>query len=159
MIRRPPRSTLFPYTTLFRSDLEPRLAVVGGIDEVDGALHDGRELHRQLEGAAAGVAPVKRDGTRLHRRRQPAAHDHAALRDADQRGDRGAERALALGGDAAAPHQHGVRGLGQLSELHVRRPRARDGLDFRSEEHTSELQSLAYLVCRLLLEKKKTNYR
>src|SRR2546423_7767597 len=34
-------------------------------------------------------------------------------------------------------------------------PRARSGTLFRSEEHTSELQSLAYLVCRLLLEKKK----
>src|SRR2546426_2823262 len=46
--------------------------------------HDGRELHRQLEGAAAGVAPVERDGTRLHRRRQPAAHDHAALRRSEE---------------------------------------------------------------------------
>src|SRR3712207_7628258 len=37
MIRRPPRSTLFPYTTLFRSaDLEPRLGVVGGADGADG---------------------------------------------------------------------------------------------------------------------------
>src|SRR5712672_4491181 len=37
--------------------------------------------------------------------------------------------------------------------------RARSGRRCRSEEHTSELQSLAYLVCRLLLEKKKTNNR
>src|SRR3712207_8732480 len=78
MIRRPPRSTLFPYTTLFRS---------------------GR--------------PLPRNGDR----------------------DRG-------GG-------------------HPRRPRGRDGggrplrLCPRSEEHTSELQSRQYLVCRLLLEKKK----
>src|SRR2546425_6097933 len=72
MIRRPPRSTLFPYTTLFRSDL---------------------------------------------RRRDPVGR---VLR-----------------------HALGAR----------RRPRGGQG---RSEEHTSELQSLAYLVCRLLLEKKKT---
>src|SRR2546425_9485186 len=56
---------------------------------------------------------------------------------------------------------------GQIHELPVGVPhRARDveqrlalghALDVRSEEHTSELQSLAYLVCRLLLEKKKKN--
>src|SRR5258705_12211894 len=71
MIRRPPRSTLFPYTTLFRSLRQPRLG------------HPHRAQARQLHGAPA------------HRR-----------------------------GD-------------------------------RSEEHTSELQSLRHLVCRLLLEKKK----
>src|SRR3712207_8943544 len=84
MIRRPPRSTLFPYTTLFRSD--PRL------------LRPGR--HRR--GA---------DRRQRHRPRGGRAGRHA------------------LGG---GPH----------------RPR-------RSEEHTSELQSRQYLVCRLLLEKKK----
>src|SRR2546425_4324865 len=78
MIRRPPRSTLFPYTTLFRSVPALRPGVPGG----------------RPRGA--------------DRRARPAAQ--------------GAGRA------AAAP---------------------------RSEEHTSELQSLAYLVCRLLLEKKK----
>src|SRR2546425_2160806 len=39
----------------------------------------------------------------------------------------------------------------------IRRARAETALGWRSEEHTSELQSLAYLVCRLLLEKKKNN--
>src|SRR2546425_9403652 len=77
MIRRPPRSTLFPYTTLFRSLGEPQPVAPLGYGE--GARH----------------------------RPPPTA---AALRSALQ----------------------------------------------RSEEHTSELQSLAYLVCRLLLEKKKT---
>src|SRR2546422_1352273 len=79
MIRRPPRSTLFPYTTLFRSAVEQR------------AVQD------------VGVA-----------------HD---------------------------PPQVG-RGPVDLSGLHP--------VDvFRSEEHTSELQSRLHLVCRLLLEKKK----
>src|SRR3712207_7871335 len=82
MIRRPPRSTLFPYTTLFRSRPE--------------AL--GRR-HR------AGRVPVDE----LRRVVAPAGHD--------------VRRALGLGR--------------------------------RSEEHTSELQSRQYLVCRLLLEKKK----
>src|SRR2546425_5665845 len=90
MIRRPPRSTLFPYTTLFRS------AVVGH-------LLAGLELAAQtrpLEPPDAIVLPLGTGGT--------AAGVALAL--------------AALG---------------------------------RSEEHTSELQSLAYLVCRLLLEKKK----
>src|SRR3712207_8818285 len=87
MIRRPPRSTLFPYTTLFRS---PRL--------------DDAELPR-----------------RFAVQRRPVAH---------------------------GPH----RRLPHLC------PRALDrrGQGARSEEHTSELQSRQYLVCRLLLEKKKT---
>src|SRR3712207_9052347 len=88
MIRRPPRSTLFPYTTLFRSDRQ-------------------RQEERQH-----GVGPG--------RPRVPAP----SLR-------------LALPGAAC------------------RRPDLRL-LDPRSEEHTSELQSRQYLVCRLLLEKKKS---
>src|SRR2546425_8092317 len=80
MIRRPPRSTLFPYTTLFRSIARGGLGGVGNAD---------------------------------HRAQLDRERDHLAnLRDA----------------------------LGRVG---------------RSEEHTSELQSLAYLVCRLLLEKKK----
>src|SRR3712207_7640194 len=89
MIRRPPRSTLFPYTTLFRSALE----------EADVPLvHD---LHRAL--------PAQ----------QPPGRVRAEVEEV-------------------------VRG-GALAE-----PRLRA----RSEEHTSELQSRQYLVCRLLLEKK-----
>src|SRR2546425_9711144 len=89
MIRRPPRSTLFPYTTLFRS-------------EGQGAHGDREEaVRRGYPPAGAG----RSDPLELARRAGP--------------------------GGAEAD----------------RRP--------RSEEHTSELQSLAYLVCRLLLEKKK----
>src|SRR3712207_7717946 len=87
MIRRPPRSTLFPYTTLFRSGLL-------------------RLLH------ADDVGPLRLPG--LPGRRRP-------LR-------RRERRHLPL--DAGPDHR-------------------------RSEEHTSELQSRQYLVCRLLLEKKK----
>src|SRR3712207_8225947 len=92
MIRRPPRSTLFPYTTLFRS------AICG---------RRGAPRHpRQLD--LAGPDPL------------------------------GADRAL---DGAARLEREGV----------VEDPRRP-----RSEEHTSELQSRQYLVCRLLLEKKKT---
>src|SRR3712207_8653489 len=93
MIRRPPRSTLFPYTTLFRSGAGERHEVLAherpvALDAVD----------------AVGAALDLR-----HR-----AHPGEA------------------GGDEAADKR-------------------------RSEEHTSELQSRQYLVCRLLLEKKKKN--
>src|SRR3712207_7323115 len=97
MIRRPPRSTLFPYTTLFRS-----LQAVG--DEERPAA-DGQEDH---------VA-----GLRLHP--VDAFLDHA----------------LHAAQDPLA---------GRPIEILDAR---------RSEEHTSELQSRQYLVCRLLLEKKK----
>src|SRR3712207_9009865 len=90
MIRRPPRSTLFPYTTLFRS-------------------RDLRLARRRDHEAAL----------RHRRRARPAAQP-------DLQGEGDGDARLADGG----PHG-------------------------RSEEHTSELQSRQYLVCRLLLEKKK----
>src|SRR3712207_7325672 len=92
MIRRPPRSTLFPYTTLFRSAGGGRL---GG--EV--AVHR-PAVHRAVGQRVRGAVP---------RARHPGVADAAQL-------------------------------PGDLP---------------RSEEHTSELQSRQYLVCRLLLEKKK----
>src|SRR3712207_8628038 len=102
MIRRPPRSTLFPYTTLFRS--------------VGPAV--GRDVHRD-HGllAVVGVAVVGRD--------------------LEGAGLGGPGRVLATVDPVVVVQ---VGGGGQ-----------------RSEEHTSELQSRQYLVCRLLLEKKKTN--
>src|SRR3712207_7000573 len=96
MIRRPPRSTLFPYTTLFRS-------------RADDVVRDAGRIRHPLEA-----------------RREPAG----------VRGERG-DRALEL--DVAG--RESVLLLG--------------GSGPRSEEHTSELQSRQYLVCRLLLEKKK----
>src|SRR5947209_12882567 len=85
MLRRPPTSTLFPYTTLFRS------------------------------------------------RPPPAPGDGRLVVPAGGRAD-------------AARHRARVQSVGQAAER---------ALDVRSEEHTSELQSRQYLVCRLLLEKKK----
>src|SRR3712207_7007423 len=93
MIRRPPRSTLFPYTTLFRS------VRVGRAPGIEGQLVTGLRL------------------------------PHSLAPDADDR------RVIRLGVGLEAPVQPG-----------------------RSEEHTSELQSRQYLVCRLLLEKKKKKY-
>src|SRR3712207_7362584 len=99
MIRRPPRSALFPYTTLFRS---------------------------QVAGHAAQVSQV--DGLRVGQFR------------GYQRPTVGPGHLVAHG----AATRHGDESGGQL--LPVER---------RSEEHTSELQSRQYLVCRLLLEKKR----
>src|SRR3712207_8644532 len=99
MILRPPRSTLFPFTTLFRS--------------VDAHALLGRELDRQVEREAVGVVQLERLGGA-----DPLEPAFARPRDV-------------LGEDPRA----------LLDRL-------------RSEEHTSELQSRQYLVCRLLLEKK-----
>src|SRR2546430_6798165 len=92
MIRRPPRSTLFPYTTLFRSTL-------GGLVGVPYAL--------------SSLVGVKNDLNVFEHTLEPTVF-----------------HAESVGGAAHA---------------------------LRSEEHTSELQSQSNLVCRLLLEKKKTD--
>src|SRR3712207_7008782 len=93
MIRRPPRSTLFPYTPLFRSG------------------RPGPHPHRRgRRGRRAPVQPPRRA-------REPSRRRHHA--------------------------RQGGAGLGA----------------HRSEEHTSELQSRQYLVCRLLLEKKKKKFK
>src|SRR2546427_8972714 len=93
MIRRPPRSTLFPYTTLFRSITEPTLATRLGltIDDLTSTFHPYLTLSEGIKLAAQAFT--------------------------------------------------------------------KDEVRSRSEEHTSELQSQSNLVCRLLLEKKKTDLR
>src|SRR3712207_8898721 len=93
MIRRPPRSTLFPYTTLFRSRCASAGACASGVARMI-ALPPGTRIY-----LACGVTDMR-------------------------------------------------KGIGSLAVL------VQETL--RSEEHTSELQSRQYLVCRLLLEKKKT---
>src|SRR3712207_8849697 len=101
MIRRPPRSTLFPYTTLFRSVPVPNRL---GVEHVIGDVR--HLLARGERGTAAGREVV-----------------------------------VDLPGDA----------VGAVRPQHVH------AVGGRSEEHTSELQSRQYLVCRLLLEKKNIN--
>src|SRR3712207_7698523 len=94
MIRRPPRSTLFPYTTLFRSSRYEEILPLAA-----------------LESMAAGLPVV----------------------------------ATRSGGLAEIVPEEGLAPVGDVAALAAR---------VRSEEHTSELQSRQYLVCRLLLEKK-----
>src|SRR3712207_8407413 len=100
MIRRPPRSTLFPYTTLFRSARQ--------------------QLDMVREGPRAQEVRMAEEVVR---------QAEAGLRDAEAN-----------------------RARRRISDADV--ATAQTGVD-RSEEHTSELQSRQYLVCRLLLEKKK----
>src|SRR2546425_9288111 len=99
MIRRPPRSTLFPYTTLFRSSRLP------GRDPASKSNHPAGAEKAPL--ACRANCPRTKNGQRMQCTHQPFSREW----------------------------------MGWKSS--------------RSEEHTSELQSLAYLVCRLLLEKKK----
>src|SRR2546422_7819772 len=94
MIRRPPRSTLFPYTTLFRSSLDPSHAKAH--NNLGAALH--------MQGKMDAALTCYRKALELDPAQPQANQNYAA---------------------------------------------------FRSEEHTSELQSRLHLVCRLLLEKKK----
>src|SRR3712207_7661647 len=96
MIRRPPRSTLFPYTTLFRSwlGLDRPVMIVGGW-------------------LVVGVQTTENDAP-----------------------------------DSSGP-------FAEPDRFSIRRPPPTVKQAGRSEEHTSELQSRQYLVCRLLLEKKK----
>src|SRR3712207_7363246 len=98
MIRRPPRSTLFPYTTLFRSH--------------SAQIYPEAQLIQQGRGLCSG---------------------HASWRK--------------------------TKGIAYHSGVPIHLERQRCASSQRSEEHTSELQSRQYLVCRLLLEKKKTMER
>src|SRR3712207_8309455 len=97
MIRRPPRSTLFPYTTLFRSAV-PRT---------------GPKRSNARPKASAAATP---------------------------------EQNTKISVASENPKRAGIQSA-----------QAFQGMCARSEEHTSELQSRQYLVCRLLLEKKKSN--
>src|SRR3712207_9020900 len=96
MIRRPPRSTLFPYTTLFRSKV--------------------KDLHAWIFDRDWEVKKIGRLAERVRKRNEDLVVRRVDMRRWDE----------------------------ELARV-------------RSEEHTSELQSRQYLVCRLLLEKKKKN--
>src|SRR2546425_8115863 len=102
MIRRPPRSTLFPYTTLFRS--------IRGLCNLPNGACPFFDLENQL----AGLKP--------------------------------------LSFESGASISGGTENTQYFASGTVKDD---GGIIERSEEHTSELHSLAYLVCRLLLEKKK----
>src|SRR3989449_5142302 len=149
MIRRPPRSTLFPYTTLFRS----LVVVADDLEAVRVGVERLPRLDRLRLDAADGDAPYFGFGRDVvDQRRHLVLLGHEAAHHAEQG---------AVGLDPAAQVLHGAArqvllrlvddGL-QAVRLGLHGP---DLLARRSEEHTSELQSRLHLVCRLLLEKKK----
>src|SRR2546422_6439104 len=144
MIRRPPRSTLFPYTTLFRSPpLQPCAESRGRRGE---PLECGRAATDGVGGARGGRLSGR--GVRVGLR-APGAHRHLRLRRRAPNHQSFARRPSARQAGAALRAPHHPRAV-RLGAEPAALPRPR-----RSEEHTSELQSRLHLVCRLLLEKKK----
>src|SRR3712207_9255320 len=133
MIRRPPRSTLFPYTTLFRSIAMSDPTDLERLDEIASALHARVVPHVATAGA---IEVVLRKGDATQRVLQEAASGFriSLVKETEQ-----GEEILDL--DRLATDSD----MSPIIKL----------VDTRSEEHTSELQSRQYLVCRLLLEKKK----
>src|SRR2546426_2182655 len=145
MIRRPPRSTLFPYTTLFRS-LGQRLGLA--LQQEPEVLHRA-DPHEALVPAAA----VERDRRRAAARVAP----HEAPRQLSPL-DRRPRRPEAVGEIAQRPRHRTPAAADRTPADPRLAPVRRLLVDHeveRSEEHTSELQSPCNLVCRLLLEKKK----
>src|SRR5256885_10991380 len=149
MIRRPPRSTLFPYTTLFRSKqrvreiIERAAATHGAMGTPEQQIGDFYAAFMDEAAIEAnGLAPVQADLQRI-----AAANTHDEL--ARLFGEPGFESLfdVQLPADFKNPDRYAV----VITESTLGLP-DRDYY-LRSEEHTSELQSPCNLVCRLLLEK------
>src|SRR3989441_12817591 len=143
MIRRPPRSTLFPYTTLFRSAVREILPCCGSTNWAAG-MASKRPLPNEASVIAASDVTWRSLG---------ASDWLEAFQSHPRIGESRAERAAPAQSSAwSAQEQQKVSTADDAIKLAL----AQGNRDYeRSEEHTSELQSLAYLVCRLLLEKKK----
>src|SRR2546426_8956500 len=169
MIRRPPRSTLFPYTTLFRSQ----------------PAEQASELFVRVGRRAAELARVQvrlrgaHGDLRIARAAQRGVDRGPARRDVGHVGDEHRVGSCALGLPAQQVEQYAAAvfllALDEEAEVHrrsaaallnrleqaehlalvIRRATREQLAVARSEEHTSELQSPCNLVCRLLLEKKK----
>src|SRR3989449_2221050 len=155
MIRRPPRSTLFPYTTLFRSltrrytasiietlgpDSDVPAPDVNTNERVMAWIMDTYSMHhRHTVTAVVTGKPVEMGGS-LGRREATGRGCMIVTREAL------GKLGMTLKGARVA-----VQGFGNVGSV------AAELMAQRSEEHTSELQSRLHLVCRLLLEKKKKN--
>src|SRR3989441_4899598 len=159
MIRRPPRSTLFPYTTLFRShgSLTTRLRLFHQSSHLGDeymAHTNARRIDLTFQAVELLVA---RETTRWRvygGGDYIFAHSPTDLKPGVLHGGlefRQPGSLLRLGRGAAG------RFVAGLDVKSIQDRGWQGGGSVRSEEHTSELQSLAYLVCRLLLEKKKKN--
>src|SRR3712207_5679917 len=171
MIRRPPRSTLFPYTTLFRSLTNVREAVVNAIpNTLKLAVTVGIGFFIAFIGFANAGIVVKSPDTfvKLGDFTTPTVFITCmgiiVIVILSKKNIRGAllwgivistliSWLYALGNTQVAAEVYGIHLPNGIFKYESIKPVAFK-LDFRSEEHTSELQSRQYLVCRLLLEKK-----
>src|SRR2546422_5199140 len=171
MIRRPPRSTLFPYTTLFRS---PQLAALKPLwdNKSLGVIHavgspDSTRSHFDaqdyMESGTPGVKSTA-DGWLNRYCRHDREHDDTPFRAVAF----GPQLPRILAGSAPSLAIDDLQAFGLRAPEGAARDRltrafeqlyAGSATGLRSEEHTSELQSRLHLVCRLLLEKKKTCFR
>src|SRR2546422_6547611 len=178
MIRRPPRSTLFPYTTLFRSDFRIYRRQDGG-------------LQLAYRGAIGRIDRGEPSSDTVALREQVVQRGETVVIDDVTRDKRIADAALSVQSLIMVPLKFGDQVIGTLELEHHKRKtyRSKDVVTIatfanqlataihitelrrplvetvetltqqlgtlRSEEHTSELQSRLHLVCRLLLEKKK----
>src|SRR3989475_10480086 len=174
MIRRPPRSTLFPYTTLFRS-LDERAQVTGGavrelhdagrlaVEQDDVAAPDVGGFHLIIDRPSRGrkISRLSVESTGWHqvgkrqRPREVPREDPVPPRPRAGPLGRRAE-AVTVGREPDVPGRPPREGILREPPHDLRTPLQQAGDEGRSEEHTSELQSQSNLVCRLLLEKKKT---
>src|SRR3989449_3714701 len=164
MIRRPPRSTLFPYTTLFRSAsaVMAGLTVVPVKSDATGNI-DVRDLREKAAAHKSKLAALMVTYPSTHgvfessiREICRIVHEHGGqvyMDGANTNAQVGLCRPADFGADVChlnlhktfcIPHGGGGPGMGPICVA-----------AHRSEEHTSELQSRLHLVCRLLLEKKK----
>src|SRR2546429_8985657 len=144
MIRRPPRSTLFPYTTLFRS-------IVFGI-EIHGEGNASRRTtsNEQGFGKFGGALGFRFAAFRFQRaiEIEKAPESQGGIEET-RRGE--IQRAdIELGAERSQRRVALIDRANSAIKLELA-----PGREIRSEEHTSELQSRLHLVCRLLLEKKK----
>src|SRR5256884_5963668 len=169
MIRRPPRSTLFPYTTLFRSFNKIAYARIKTIlvssaekmpeENYNFKPTDPVRSYGQIVGHVADAQynfcslalGEKNPGLKIEQTKTTKADLVAALKDAVAYCDKAYDSMTDASGsqtvklfDMDMP-KFGVLNINNMHDME----------HYRSEEHTSELQSRLHLVCRLLLEKKK----
>src|SRR3712207_4704696 len=175
MIRRPPRSTLFPYTTLFRSatalldsleEWQEKRRVRARVEK--SALKKGystitreyvEQQYREETGREAPeVKPANAGGCPVSHAKQQVQEttgakcpiDHSSFQKAGALVPEGGSKEFTWTEDAIERLNRAPKGFMRNISRNMTEKLAR-----RSEEHTSELQSRQYLVCRLLLEKKK----
>src|SRR3712207_4198134 len=185
MIRRPPRSTLFPYTTLFRStevqptqptqpnapqaisnaEVAPNTVVAGNLN-IDSLIAKARQeeknkLYTEINTLKADLETKIKRVNELHAELSKKDTEIATLKSESKKSESAKIKELEVeveklkGELALKDNELNQTKLSSYRELKISQAGGNIIPELRSEEHTSELQSRQYLVCRLLLEKKK----